>query len=195
MMEWTRKWPTRSEFAKDFSPKTCISASSDLYRCVKANMPTLLQLAEIYGRGSSAKWIQIHMSAIFAESSARDAALADGIEDFSYILAAAAKNYKVSEMLAFFGLYRIGRYDDSYIAFDMRRIGVAFRRFEKEISYIRERHERERLRENREKSRFTPPEGYTALSWIKHVRELAESGDPWAISQLNPDDPNIKNKD
>lgn len=190
-LEWTRKWPCRSELTKAFSPTACIPASDDIYRCVKANVPTLLQLSEIYGRGFPAKWIQIHISDLFAGSSAKDEELAKGIKEFSYILASAAKNYKLSEMLAFFGLYRIGRYDDSYQSFDKRRIGVAFGRFEKEIAYVREKHELERKRREREQRRFYPPEGYTPLEWVRHLRQRAKEGDTWAISQLSPEDPAI----
>lgn len=158
---------------------------------MKANVPTLLQLSEIYGPGFPAKWIQIHISDLFAGSSAKDEELAKGIKEFSYILASAAKNYKLSEMLAFFGLYRIGRYDDSYQSFDKRRIGVAFGRFEKEIAYVREKYELERKRREREQRQFNPPDGYTPLEWVRHLRRRAKEGDTWAIAQLSPEDPAI----
>ena len=45
--------------------------------------------------------------------------------------------------------------------------------------------ERERAEERREKDRFTPPPGYTSLSWYREIKRRAEAGDPEAARMLS----------
>ena len=126
------------------------------------------------------------VTGLFGASSSREKGNADGIHVFCEAFAAQVKGFKMSELMLFFARYKAGRYDNSYASFDARRIGNAFfKEFVKErnseLDTISRNAEQERI-ENR---RFTPPEGYSSLSWYLEVKRRAESGDEKAARMLD----------
>ena len=152
-----------------------------------AECPTLMQYDALYGEGASAYWVETQVTALFGASPTRETGLADGIRIFSAAFAAEVRTFKLSELMLFFARYKAGRYDNSYSAFDSRRIGNAFfREFVKERNIELDRITREKQREDMELRRFTPPEGYTSRSWYMELKRRAAGGDPEAIRQLSP---------
>lgn len=87
--------------------------------------------------------------------------------------------------MLFFARYKAGRYDNSYSTFDTRRIGNAFfREFlparQIELDRIIKQEKNQRI----ETQRFTPPQGYTSLSWYQELRQRADNGDTEALHLL-----------
>lgn len=147
--------------------------------------PTLWAVAEQYGKAAAAAWTEAQITALFCASASRDARLVETIRPFAAAFAAEAAPYSLPELLLFFGRYRAGRYDSGYAAFDARRIGTAFRteflpHRALELAAI----ERRRLQEERERAAFTPPDGYTSLSWYEHLKRRAAAGDAEAQAAL-----------
>ena len=133
----------------------------------------LQEIDTLYGPGSSFVWMYNQISALFGASSSKDAAQVNGIGIFSENFAREARGYKLSELMLFFGRYKAGRYDDSYSAFDTRRIGNAFfhgflphRRQELEaLERITQQKQSEARRELPEG--YTIPEGYNPWTWYQ----------------------------
>ena len=111
--------------------------------------------------------------------------MADGIRLFAASFAKETSIFKLSELMLFFARYKAGKYDNSYYSFDTRRIGNAFfKEFlperQRELDRITKEEEQRKIEERR----FTPPEGYSSLSWYNHLKERASKGDQEAIKQL-----------
>ena len=150
-----------------------------------AYRPTLRAVAEQYGQAAATAWIEAQITALFCASASRDARLVETIRPFAAAFAAEAAPYSLPELLLFFGRYRAGRYDSSFAAFDARRIGTAFRtEFLPHRALELAAVERRRLREERERAAFTPPDGYTSLSWYKFLKRRAAAGDAEAKEAL-----------
>ena len=183
---WLAKWKDRSDIIRSFSPAHWGYTAQNPERAYTAGCPTLLQLDAVYGEGSSGYWVETMVTGLFGASSSREKGNADGIHVFCEAFAAQVKGFKMSELMLFFARYKAGRYDNSYASFDARRIGNAFfKEFVKErnseLDTISRNAEQERI-ENR---RFTPPEGYSSLSWYLEVKRRAESGDEKAARMLD----------
>lgn len=136
-----------------------------------AEVPTLGELDTLYGPGASAVWIYHQIATLFGASSSNDAGRVDGIGIFAENFAREARGYKLSEMMLFFGRYKAGLYDDSYVSFDTRRIGNAFfHGFLPQRRLELERVERIAQQDRAEKRRNLPegysiPEGYNPYTW------------------------------
>ena len=118
------------------------------------------------------------VTGLFGASSSREKGNADGIHVFCEAFAAQVNGFKLSELMLFFARYKAGRYDNSYASFDARRIGNAFfKEFIPERNNELDRISREEERMRIERSRFTPPQGYSSLSWYQELKRRAESGD------------------
>ena len=87
--------------------------------------------------------------------------------------------------MLFFARYKAGKYDNSYASFDAKRIGNAFfKEFVKERNIELDRITKEQTQKEIERRRFTPPEGYSSLSWNKELRRRASEGDVEALELL-----------
>lgn len=147
-------------------------------RAYLADTPTLRQYDAVYGDGSSAFWLEMHVVALFGSSSNRETGVVDGIRSFCQSFASNAGYCKLSELMLFFARYKAGRYDNSYSSFDARRIGNAFfREFIPERNLELDRIMRKVVQDEIEKMRFVPPSGYTSLSLYLELKSRAESGD------------------
>ncbi len=187
MKVWLAKWKGRSDAERQFSPANWGYASQNPERAYKAQCPTLQQYDSLYGEGSSDLWIETMVTGLFGASSSREKGNANGIHVFCQSFAAQVKGFKLSELLLFFGRYKAGRYDNSYASFDARRIGNAFfREFVPERNLEIDRINRIAEQKRIEKRRFTPPEGYSSLSWYQELKKRAEEGDEEAQRLLEP---------
>ncbi len=162
-----------------------VSAPERAY--MAAFRPTLHAVAEQYGQAAATAWTEAQITALFCASASRDTRMVETIRPSAAAFAAEAAPYSLPELLLFFGRYRAGRYDSSFSAFDARRIGTAFRteflpHRALELAAI----ERRELRERRERAEFTPPDGYTSLSWYEHLKRRAAAGDAEAKAALRP---------
>ena len=84
-------------------------------------------LPELYGKKRAAtSWILTQITAMFLGSSSNSKEMVDGIRLFAQNFTAIAGGYKLTELMLFFSRYKAGRYDNSYVSFDPRRIGLAF---------------------------------------------------------------------
>lgn len=163
---------------RQFSPDNWGYVSQNPERAYKAQCPTLLQYDSLYGEGSSDLWVEIMVTGLFGASSSREKGNANGIRIFCQSFAAQVKCFKLSELMLFFSRYKAGRYDNSYSSFDARRIGNAFfKEFIPERNNELDRINRNAEQERIDKRRFTPPEGYSSLSWYQELKKRAESGD------------------
>lgn len=137
-----------------------------------------MQYDSLYGEGSSDLWVETMVTGLFGASSSREKGNANGIRVFCQSFAGQAKGFKLSELMLFFARYKAGRYDNSYASFDARRIGNAFfKEFVNERNAELDRINRNAEQERIDKRRFTPPEGYSSLSWYQELKKRAESGD------------------
>lgn len=181
------RWRGRSDIERQFNPANWGYASQNPERAYKAQCPTLMQYDSLYGEGSSDLWVETMVTGLFGASSSREKGNANGIRVFCQSFAGQAKGFKLSELMLFFARYKAGRYDNSYASFDARRIGNAFfKEFILERNNELDRISREEERMRIERSRFTPPPGYSSLSWYQELKRRAESGDEEAKKLLNP---------
>ena len=160
-------------------------ALSNPDKAYTADCPTLHHIDAMYGESMSAKWVHAQVLALFGASSCKDEEIAKGISVFSKAFAGEVRNFKISEIMLFFARYQAGKYDDSYASFDLKRIGSAFwTKFLKERNYELDRIQRELNKEESDRNRFTPPEGYTSWSWYQELKLRAEKGDKDAQNLL-----------
>ena len=184
---WLAKWKDRSDIIRSFSPVHWGYTAQHPERAYTAGCPTLFQLDSVYGEGSAGYWVETMVTGLFGASSSREKGNADGIHVFCEVFAAQVKGFKLSELMLFFARYKAGRYDNSFASFDARRIGNAFfKEFIPERNSELDRINREEMQREIELRRFTPPKGYTSLSWYLELRRRAESGDEEAIRMLTP---------
>lgn len=179
------RWKSHTDVERTFSLRAhagyVLANPSGAFR---ADVPTIWQYGQLYGEAAPRTWIQEQLAALFMASASRDPGMADGIRQASDLIASEAANMKLSEMLLFFARYKAGHYDDGYSQFDTRRICIGLQRFKRERVDEYARIEREMQQIEEEKRRFTPPSGYTSLSWYKQLRERASAGDAEAIRLL-----------
>ncbi|WP_302303746.1 DUF6633 family protein [Paraprevotella xylaniphila] len=170
-----------------FSPMQWGYAASNPEKAYMADCPTLLQLDALYGGGTSAYWVDTQVSAMFGSSSSREKGVVDGIGIFCQSFSSQISGFKMSEVMLFFARYKAGRYDNSYGAFDSRRIGNAFfKEFVPERNKELDLINRNKLAEEIERRSFIPPAGHTSWSWLQELRKRASMGDKEAIKQLTP---------
>lgn len=162
-------------------------AAQNPERAYMAQCPTLGEYGVLYGEECPAFWIRIQITALFGSSGSREKGMADGIKLFAESFAEMARNYKLSELMLFFARYKAGKYDNSFASFDPKRIGNAFfKEFLPERVYEVDKAERKRVQQEIEERRFTPPEGYTSLSWYQELRRRADNGDTMAQEMIHP---------
>lgn len=148
--------------------------------------PCLIHIEQMHGSDSMVHWLKGQILALFGSSTSDDKGIADGISLFAQTFAVEVKGFKLTELMLFFARYKAGRYDNSYTKFDARRIGNAFFK-----EFIQERNNelnainRKKIQREIEERRFTPPEGYSSLSWYQELKKRAENGDEEAIKILN----------
>lgn len=124
---WLARNPTPVELLANYSPAYWAKIPQLGSEVYFRECPALGALAAIYrNHGVAASWIQAQVTRLFIDSSSADVARIEGITSFSENFAAVAAPYKLTELMLFFSRYRAGRYDNSYSAFDARRIGLAF---------------------------------------------------------------------
>lgn len=151
-----------------------------------ANCPTLMQYDALYGLGSSEYWIETQVSGIFGSSSNKEKGVVDGIRIFCQSFAAETKMFKLSELMLFFARYKAGRYDNSFSSFDSRRIGIAFfKEFLPERNIELDVINRKLMQAKIEHRMFTPPDGYTSLTWYNELKKRAANGNKDAIRMLS----------
>lgn len=155
-------------------------------KAILADAPTLRQIATERGHGEAAYYIQTLLTAVFGLSNAKDPTTASTLRFAADSFAATFAPYKVTEILTFFGMYRAGYFNESYSTFDTRQIGIAFRKFLDYRREILDKEERRKAVEDIDARRFTPPAGYTSLTWYLHLKDLADHGDAEAAKQLKP---------
>lgn len=183
---WLTKWKNPSDVERQFSPNNWGYALSNPVKAYTAECPTLVAYEKLYGEGVSADWIRIQVLTLYGASNCKDIGVADGIKLFAQSFAQEVKTYKLSELMLFFARYKAGKYDNSYASFDAKRIGNAFfTEFIKERNNELDRISREKTQQEIEDRRYTPPEGYSSLSWYNELKRRAASGDKEAIKLLN----------
>lgn len=183
---WLSKWKSHSDIERVFSPNNWGYTLSHPDKAYQAECPTLAAYEHIYGDGLSADWIRLQVLTLYGASNCKDVGIADGIKLFAEAFAQEVKAYKLSELMLFFARYKAGKYDNSYASFDAKRIGnVFFTEFVKERNYELDKINREKMKEEIENRRFTPPEGYTSFSWYQEIKRRAAQGDVESIRILN----------
>lgn len=148
--------------------------------------PYLIHIEQMHGSDSMVHWLKGQILALFGSSTSDDKGIADGISLFAQTFAVEVKGFKLTELMLFFARYKAGRYDNSYTKFDARRIGNAFfKEFIPERNNELDAINRKKIQREIEERRFTPPEGYSSLSWYQELKKRAENGDEEAIKILN----------
>lgn len=178
-------YQNRSDVEMSYSPNNWAYTVASPEKAYTANCPTLLLYDRLYGENSSYRWIKIQVLALFGSSSNKEKGVADGISIFTSSFAAQLGGYKLSELMLFFARYKAGRYDNSYSSFDSRRIGNAFfKEFIPERNMELDKINREKVQQEIEQRRFTPPQGYSSYSWYLELRKRAANGDVNAMKEL-----------
>lgn len=175
---WLTKWKSHSDIERIFSPSNWGYTIANPKRAYEAECPTLVSYDRVYGKGLAAEWVYMQVLALYGSSNCKDIGVADGIKLFAHSFAYEVKSYKLSELMLFFARYKAGKYDNSYATFDARRIGGAFfNEFVKERNYELDSINRIEEQKKIEERRFTPPDGYSSLSWYKELKRRANNGD------------------
>lgn len=183
---WMVRWETRSDIENVFSPQKWGFILSKPDKAYTTDCPTLKQYDEVYEHGAAQEWVKLQLVMLYGMSTCKDKAIADSINLFSQTFANSVRAFKISELLLFFARYKAGRYDNSFLSFDPKRIGNAFFfEFIKERNFEIDCIVRKEAQEQIERRRFTPPEGYTSWSWYQELRKRASNGDKEAIELLN----------
>lgn len=140
--------------------------------------PCLIHIERMHGADSMVHWIKGQILALFGSSTSDDKGISEGISLFAQSFAMQVKGFKLTELMLFFARYKSGKYDNSFTKFDARRIGNAFfKEFIPERNMELDRINSKRIQHEIEKRRFTPPEGYTSLSWYEELKKRAENCD------------------
>lgn len=182
---WLSKWKSPSDIERQFSPNNWGYTLANPDKAYLAECPTLLSYERTYGEGVSADWIRLQVITLYGASNSKDVGIADGIKLFSQNFAQEVKTFKLSELMLFFARYKAGKYDNSYATFDAKRIGNAFfTEFIKERNRELDRIHREQSQKEIEDRRFTPPVGYSSLSWYNELKRRASAGDTEAMKIL-----------
>ena len=162
------KYRSPSDIEMLFSPANWGYAMDNTEKAYKAECPTIYDYSEKFGIEYAVMWVRL-------------------IKLFCHSFTAQVKGFKLSELMLFFARYKAGRYDNSFASFDARRIGNAFfKEFIPERNSELDRINREEMQREIELRRFTPPKGYTSLSWYLELRRRADAGDEEAIRMLTP---------
>lgn len=170
-----------------FSPANWGYAMDNIEKAYKAECPTIYDYSEKFGIEYAVMWVRLQIMALYGSSPNKEKGVSDGIKLFCHSFTAQVKGFKLSELMLFFARYKAGRYDNSYASFDARRIGNAFfKEFIPERNNELDRISREEERMRIERSRFTPPQGHSSLSWYRELKQRAESGDEEARKMLSP---------
>lgn len=170
---------------RQFNPANWGYAAANYVAAYLSDCPTIGTLDSLYGDGTAAYWLEVQVTGLFGASSNTEKGVVDGIRTFCQSFSAETKGYTLAEMMLFFSRYKSGRYDNSYASFSARRIGNAFfKEFLPQRNLELEEIERTKSRIAREQRAFTPPEGYTSLSWYNELKRRAEAGDEEARKQL-----------
>lgn len=150
-----------------------------------ADCPLGFDIAAKFGRDYYSNWMHGQILALFGSSSNRDKGVADGIKLFATSFANEVRGFKLTELMLFFSRYKAGKYDNSFASFDARRIGNAFfKEFLPQRNHELDRIYRKKAQEEREANQFTPPEGYTSLSWYQELQRRAAGGDREAAEYI-----------
>lgn len=181
------KYRSPSDIEMLFSPANWGYAMDNTEKAYKAECPTIYDYSEKFGIEYAVMWVRLQIMALYGSSPNKEKGVSDGIKLFCHSFTAQVKGFKLSELMLFFARYKAGRYDNSFASFDARRIGNAFfKEFIPERNSELDRINREEMQREIELRRFTPPKGYTSLSWYLELRRRAESGDEEAIRMLTP---------
>lgn len=179
------KYQTFSQIEKVYSPVFWGHVIANPDKAYTSDTPTMNDCFDAFGEPEAALWINAQITALYGTSSNRDSGVVDGISIFSHSFAAEVRRFKLTELMLFFARYKAGKYDNSYASFDARRIGNAFfKEFLPERNRELDRITRELEQKRIEQRRFTPPEGYTSLSYYQEIKRRAAMGEPEAIKIL-----------
>ena len=139
--------------------------------------PTLEDVAGIYGEKAPEVWVETQITGLDAVSGLEKGASPEAIEDFSRIFARRYRYMRVSEILEFVALFKLGTYGKFYSFFDVMFVGNAF------VQYLRDRSARiEQIIREKSNRRVDDafgaiPDGYTSLSWYNELKDRADRGD------------------
>lgn len=181
------KYRSPSDLETSFSPIHWGYVMNNVEKAYRTECPTIFDYSEKFGIEYAAMWIRSQVMALYGSSSNREKGVADGIKLFCDSFTAQVKGFKLSELMLFFARYKAGRYDNSFASFDARRIGNAFfKEFIPERNMELDSFNRKMEQDKIEQRRFTPPQGYTSLSWYNELKKRAESGDEAATKLIAP---------
>jgi len=181
------KYRSPSDLETSFSPIHWGYVMNNVEKAYRTECPTIFDYSEKFGIEYAAMWIRSQIMALYGSSSNREKGVADGIKLFCDSFTAQVKGFKLSELMLFFARYKAGRYDNSFASFDARRIGNAFfKEFIPERNMELDSFNRKMEQDKIEQRRFTPPQGYTSLSWYNELKKRAESGDEAATKLIAP---------
>lgn len=180
-----KKYLSPSDIDNAFCPANWGYVMNNVEKAYLAECPTLYDYEEKFGVEYASMWIRCQVMALYGSSSNSDKGVADGIKLFSDSFASQVKMFKLSELMLFFARYKAGKYDNSYLSFDARRIGNAFfKEFIKDRNYELDRININSEQERIERRRFVAPDGYNSLSYYQDIKMRAERGDKDAINML-----------
>ena len=182
-----QKYQSPSDIDRRFSPAQwnyVLDHAEEAY--ARNDTPSVYDYADKFGIEFASLWIRAQILALYGSSSNKDPGIVDGIKLFCDAFTPKVKRFKLVHLMIFFANYKAGMYDNSFASFDARRIGNAFfDKFVPDLNLILDRIEKEKQRKEREERSFTPPPGYSSLSWYQELKRRAANGDQEAVEMLN----------
>lgn len=124
---WAEKNSCLSKLMQNYSPANWHYLSQIGDKVYLRECAALGALNTLYDNaGAAQSWLEIQITGMFLSSASDNEVLTEGIRLFVDNFTAIASSYKLTELMLFFSRYKAGRYDNSYVSFDPRRIGLAF---------------------------------------------------------------------
>ena len=125
--KWMDRHPTFESLSQHYAKRYWSDIIQLPLRAYTAVCPLLGQLDELYGTGRGEEWVSLQLIELLVTSNAQPTTqIYESIRTFVASFAVTARAFRLTELMLFFARYKGGLYDNSFVAFDVRRIGHAF---------------------------------------------------------------------
>lgn len=179
-----QSYPTYNNVAVAFNANIGGLLMSDPDKAYSHKAPFIGDILRIYGADSAILWVKTQIMTIDFFSSTKKDGDEEAINELSSLIVYKYKHMYLTEFILFVSRFKLGLYGKFYGAFDPITLSEALDKHRKYAERECERAERNRLQQEIEMRRFTPPEGYTSLSLYQELKKRAENGDEEARAAL-----------
>lgn len=179
-----QSYPTYNDIAVAFNANIGNLLMNNVDKTYSTKAPTIGEIANAYGFDAAILWVKTQILTIDFYNSTKKEAEEAAMNELSSLIAYRYRNMHLTEFILFIARFKLGLYGKFYGAFDPIALGEALNKHSRDTAREFERAERDRLQREIENRRFTPPDGYSSLSWYQELKKRAQTGDIEAIEAL-----------